>query len=199
MDVPEPCGLGHGVALLLHARRSSARCLGLSFFGRPSIRPSAPALSSPTFVLSWIISRSNSAKAPTICIIRPAGAPYNIQRFLYAERPCFPWRTVLGHELADQHRHLHPFQLQRPSSAVQVKNAVLNSSVLPSRWVRTLGQARFKLQDQRRASRYGLSSSARATSTAPPSISDTNSGALRVKSPATPNAAHAIRCRQYTR
>ena len=44
---------------------------GLSFGGRPPIRPSLRAASRPALVRSLSIARSNSANAPTICIIHP--------------------------------------------------------------------------------------------------------------------------------
>jgi hypothetical protein len=51
----------------------SRRFAGSSFFRRPPTRPSARAAARPAEVRSRIMARSNSAKAPTICIIiRPA-------------------------------------------------------------------------------------------------------------------------------
>ena len=52
----------------------SRRLVSSSFLRRPPTRPSALAAASPADVRSRIMARSNSAKAPTICIIiRPAG------------------------------------------------------------------------------------------------------------------------------
>src|SRR5690242_9308592 len=52
----------------------SRRLATSSFLRRPPMRPSARAAARPAEVRSRIMARSNSAKAPTICIIiRPAG------------------------------------------------------------------------------------------------------------------------------
>ena len=57
----------------------STCCCGLSFGRRPPIRPCLRALSRPALVLSRSIARSNSANAPSICIvIRPAGLVVSI-------------------------------------------------------------------------------------------------------------------------
>jgi hypothetical protein len=57
----------------------SRRLAVSSFFRCPPIRPSALAAARPADVLSRTIARSNSAKAPTICIIfRPAGVVVSI-------------------------------------------------------------------------------------------------------------------------
>jgi len=57
----------------------SACCCGLSFGRRPPMRPCLRALSRPALVRSRSIARSNSAKAPSICIIiRPAGLVVSI-------------------------------------------------------------------------------------------------------------------------
>ena len=57
----------------------STCCCGLSFGRRPPIRPCPRALSRPALVLSRSIARSNSANAPSICIvIRPAGLVVSI-------------------------------------------------------------------------------------------------------------------------
>jgi hypothetical protein len=47
----------------------SRRLTGSSFLRRPPMRPSARAAARPADVRSRIMARSNSAKAPTICII----------------------------------------------------------------------------------------------------------------------------------
>src|SRR3954465_6005614 len=52
----------------------SRRLAASSVLRRPPMRPSALAAARPAEVRSRIMARSNSAKAPTICIIiRPAG------------------------------------------------------------------------------------------------------------------------------
>ena len=74
-----------------------------SFFRRPPLRAFALAAASPADVRSRIIARSNSAKAPTICIIiRPAGVV--VPMFSVIERkpaPALPicstmWSTSLS-------------------------------------------------------------------------------------------------------
>lgn len=61
------------------------------------IRPSALAAASPADVRSQIIARSNSAKAPTICIIiRPAGVV--VSMFSVTDRnpaPALPIRSMM--------------------------------------------------------------------------------------------------------
>ena len=75
----------------------SRRFASSSFFRRPAMRPSALAAARPADVRSRIIARSNSAKAPTICIIiRPAGVVVSI--FSVIERnpaPAFPIRSMM--------------------------------------------------------------------------------------------------------
>ena len=59
--------------------RISARWLAVSLRRRPPTLPSARAAAKPAEVRSRIIARSNSAKAPTICIImRPADVVVSI-------------------------------------------------------------------------------------------------------------------------
>jgi len=74
VDVEQP---GHVSRRLLPAGHHPARflfCSWLSLLRRPPIRPFCLATSRPARVLSRVIARSNSAKAPSICIIiRPAG------------------------------------------------------------------------------------------------------------------------------
>ena len=51
-----------------------ARCAGVRLGLRPTCRPAALAWAKPCRVRSRIMARSNSAKAPSMCIImRPAG------------------------------------------------------------------------------------------------------------------------------
>ena len=60
-------------------RRASSFCSWLSLLRRPPIRPFCLATSRPARVLSRVIARSNSANAPSICIIiRPAGVVVSI-------------------------------------------------------------------------------------------------------------------------
>jgi len=58
---------------------ASSSCSLVKLLGRPPTLPRFLAASRPAFVLSLSIDRSNSAKAPIICIIiRPAGVVVSI-------------------------------------------------------------------------------------------------------------------------
>src|SRR5580704_4261410 len=79
MHTEQPGCISRGLFALGEHFDNFCLLLGFELRRRPPIRPSFRAASRPVLVGSFSIARSNSAKAPTICIImRPAGVVVSI-------------------------------------------------------------------------------------------------------------------------
>ena len=93
-DIIEARHLGACLPTRKHGLGDFARFLSSSLGRRPPIRPSARACARPAEVRSRIIARSNSAKAPTICIIiRPRASSC---RCLGQQRKPAPAASILS-------------------------------------------------------------------------------------------------------